>query len=381
MATTDRERRICLLLNSRSGNGWATTMRHEIMRELSPLDVDVHEVTVGTEVRQIVRDAVRAGANEVVAVGGDGTVSAVADALVGTGASLGIIPMGTSNMLARELKVPLSTTLAARTVRQRPASVRIDALCDGRRHFFYQMVIGYAAEVASITRDWEKRSLGPTAYVLAGLRQLPRHHPLRIVGKVDGMDIDVEVHEVKVASAGILFMESLLHRPDVRPDDGRVEVILIPTNNGSVWTDVSYGGRWDWGRLYLCARSEIVLDTDPPAVIKGDGDIVGRTPMRLRVVPGAVDVIVPHALRRGGGEQYAHPHRAGPGGHGELRGGDRDSWGAGHHQLSRLPGRSTLSGSHALRNPPLLGWAPATPLLAPTDGSHTGIKKEVTDRA
>ena len=68
----------------------------------------IHEPGEGEDILAIVRGAVAQGFDTVVAAGGDGTVSAVANGLIGSGARLGIIPLGTANVLARELGIPIA---------------------------------------------------------------------------------------------------------------------------------------------------------------------------------------------------------------------------------------------------------------------------------
>jgi diacylglycerol kinase family enzyme len=85
--------------------------------------------------------------------------------------------------------------------------------------------------------------------------------------------------------------------PGIRPDDGRVEVVAMRGRGrldllGS-GMDMVLGNYQAPSLKYFVARKEIVLETTPITVIKADGEYIGRTPLTLRVRPGAVKVIVP----------------------------------------------------------------------------------------
>ena len=286
-----------VLLNPRAGIGSARHLGYKITKELSPLGPEVRELGMGEDIKGTVLDAVHGGADEIVVAGGDGTVSAAADALIGTGVVLGIVPTGTTNMMAKELGIPSSVVLAARAVRQRPCVVHLDAVHNGERHFFYQVVIGFGAGVTSRTTTEEKLFLGSSAHLTAGLRQLADHRPLHVIVAVDGQELKGYAHQVVVANAGIMAAHPFRLGPGIRPDDGRVEVIVMSGRSQSEFLEMGVGmlgGNYHHRALrYLEARSEIHLEAEPKAVVKAAGATIGNTPLDLRIVPGAVDVIVP----------------------------------------------------------------------------------------
>ena len=89
-------------------------------------DADIQIVQKGTNITRLAEDAIEAGSRVIIAGGGDGTIRAVAEAVAGTGAAMGILPVGTFNHFARDLKVPLDLEAAARlipTLQPRPVDV------------------------------------------------------------------------------------------------------------------------------------------------------------------------------------------------------------------------------------------------------------------
>src|SRR5947209_6403081 len=109
-------RRVVAILNPKSGSAAGDTIRQVLSGcfEEARSQLDVHEIREGDDLGAVVRDRLARGVDLVIAAGGDGTVSAVANALVGSGTPMGIIPLGTANVLARELAIPLGPDDAAR---------------------------------------------------------------------------------------------------------------------------------------------------------------------------------------------------------------------------------------------------------------------------
>jgi diacylglycerol kinase family enzyme len=128
MSYPARDRRFLLVLNPRAGIGSAKYLRDMILAELGAFDIEVHEVSHGEDIRSVVKQGLSDGCTDILAAGGDGTVSGVAGALAGKSAILGILPTGTANMLARELGVPLSVTMAARVIKRGLDVIKMDAM-------------------------------------------------------------------------------------------------------------------------------------------------------------------------------------------------------------------------------------------------------------
>lgn len=302
MSALDRERRLFVVLNPRSGIGSALHLRNEILAGLGGLHVEHVVLRKSDELRPIVRGAIEAGANEIVAAGGDGTVSGVAEAVAGTDAVMGIVPTGTANMVARELGLPLSIASSTRVVRDRRSIVMMDAMTSGGRSFIYQVAVGMGADVNRHVAKQEKELLGRSSYLLGMLRALGELRPLLARCRIDGREVEMWVNQLVIANAGILGAAPLRLGPGIRPDDGKVEVVALSGRGrldliGS-GMDMALGNYRGPGLRYFDARREVILDTEPRTVIKADGEFVGWTPLTVHVRPGAVRVIAPAAGAR-----------------------------------------------------------------------------------
>ncbi|WP_345763013.1 diacylglycerol/lipid kinase family protein [Diaminobutyricibacter sp. McL0608] len=266
------------------------------------------ETTVDEEGQSQTREALAKGVTLVVAAGGDGTVRAVAEALNGTNASLGILPSGTGNLLARNLNLPLTDLDEACTIAfagaDRPIDIGIAALsrADGENteHAFLVMAgLGIDAAMMAKTRPTLKRRFGWLAYVDAGFRALPETSKVRIGYSLDDDEKrTAHVSTILVANCGTLpgAIELI---PDAILDDGKLDIAVLQPKSWLgwlfIWRRVTWENRvlrrtslgrsiirlTDRGRLgrrteltYLRSAS-VRLSVESPEPFELDGDEVG----------------------------------------------------------------------------------------------------------
>jgi len=251
--------------------------------------------------------AVRAGASRVLAYGGDGTVRAVAAELAGTPVSLGLLPAGTGNLLARNLGIPLTDLDAAFTVALEGTERRIDvgrALIDvsgedqvPRRDTFMVMAgVGFDAEVMATVQPRLKARVGWWAYVLAGMGNL-RGRQTRVSLRLDGgRPVQRRVRSVVIGNCGELTGGVRL-LPDASPDDGWLDVVVVAPHGLAGWAAVT-GTVLTRNRFghpvveYFRCRS-IEIRAEKPLHVQMDGDPVGQARvLRAEVDPLALAVRV-----------------------------------------------------------------------------------------
>jgi len=189
---------------------------------------EVRETAAPGDATRIARAAAAAGAGLVVAAGGDGTIAEVAEGLQATSAQLGILPLGTANVLAHELALPqrpdaLAALLAGGAPRWlRPGRARF---ADGSTRLFVQMLgLGFDAAVVAGLDLRLKRRLGRGAYVLQSLRELPRYPfpPCQVL-------LDGQAHDAAsvIVTKGRLYAGQYLLAPAARPDAPGFHVALF----------------------------------------------------------------------------------------------------------------------------------------------------------
>ncbi len=252
--------------------------------------------------RRRAREAAGDGMDVVVAVGGDGAVLQVATSLAGSRTALGIIPLGTGNLLAGNLRVPTKPPKAVKTIlgrRVRRIDVgRIDV--DGtQRCFTVACGIGYDAEVMDATTPPQKLRWGKLAYLANAVGQADELHPVKHVLTIDGTRMETEASQVFVANQGRM-LPIVAPRRRIRPDDGLLDVIVVRASgalpallagwDAMVQEDL---GSTDSGRVFRAQAREVEIDTEPGRLVEVDGSVIGATPVSIKVDARALTVLVP----------------------------------------------------------------------------------------
>ncbi|WP_149538468.1 diacylglycerol/lipid kinase family protein [Siccirubricoccus phaeus] len=246
----------------------------------------------------LAREAAGRGCPLVVAAGGDGTIAEVAAGLAGSAAGLGILPLGTANVLAWELGVPLAPEAAAAVVAEgaprwlRPGVARFG---DGSQRLFVQMLgAGFdAAVVHHLDLRW-KRALGRFAYVLQGARELGRYPFPRFTVTLDGGAAE-EVASV-IVTKGRLYAGRHLLAPAARPGEPGFQVALFP--RGGALAAALYGAALPLGLLPRLPG--VVLKPARRVVLRGegvpvqaDGDAAGMLPVEVEEAAAPIPVVLP----------------------------------------------------------------------------------------
>jgi YegS/Rv2252/BmrU family lipid kinase len=305
MPATARQQlsRVFVVLNPMAGNSTAADVRAALGRHFSAdtWSQEVYETIGDEQVADVVRAALGRGCDLVVAAGGDGTVSDVAEALVHTDIPLGIIPVGTANVLARELGLPLDLEGACALLAGEHATNSIDAMRVGDKVFFLQIGVGIDSLMIRDTDRAAKRRFGRAAYLWTALKWLIGYQPRRFTIVADGRRLRPRAAQVLIASGGVLGMAPFRWGPHIRPDDGRIDVCVLSARSLGDYLRVGWqvliGHRRRSPNIrYYSAERSVVVDADRPLPVQGDGEILGETPIRVQVVADAVAVVVPQPI-------------------------------------------------------------------------------------
>jgi YegS/Rv2252/BmrU family lipid kinase len=235
------------------------------------------------------------GLDLVVAAGGDGTINEVINGLAGSATALATLPLGTMNVWARELGLPLQPRAAAEAIlawRPRP----IDLGRAGDRYFLLMAGIGFDAAITADIRADEKRRLGALAYVISGIRQTLSVRGARVRLLLDGRPIRRRVLQVIVGNTQLYGgLVKITNRASI--DDGLLDVCVIKGDNGlsaiqRVLAIIVRRQSRDPEIEYYRARS-IAIAARPGLAVQVDGDPIGRTPMSFEVAPAALWALLP----------------------------------------------------------------------------------------
>ena len=266
--------------------------------------LDVATTTAPGDARELARQAVESGVDAVAVYGGDGTTMQAAAAMVGTEVPLALIPGGTGNLLAGNLRIPAGPAKAAQILmkgRRRHIDLGRVSLPDGVHYFGVACGAGVDALVMGTTAAADKRRWGIGAYWATTLRVLPglRSTPCRIT--VDGESFEVRAALVLIMNCGEMIPPLIRVRPEIAPDDGFLDLVAVTA-------DTTWEGIRGLCRVVIDGRRTVIRETpylryargtrftiEPaePLPVQFDGDPVGMTPFTAEVVPGALVVMTP----------------------------------------------------------------------------------------
>lgn len=296
-------RKAILISNPRTGRYAARGRKpiEEILDRLNSLGLDSELVntTAPGHAAEIAGRAAKNGTTDVIVAGGDGTINEAIQGLAGTKARLGIIPRGTANVLARELRLPSDENEATDVIargRSRAIhfGVAIDEQTEASRYFLLMAGIGVDAAVVTEVPPSLKKRFGQAAFWFSGFRHLTRWDP-----PVFTVEINNERYQATFVAIGnaASYGGDLAITPRARLDLAEFEVCIIQTT--SRWRylhlasqALSHGLKENSSDVRFLQTNSVKAFGDAAAV-QVDGEVIGKLPMRFEIAPDSLEVIVP----------------------------------------------------------------------------------------
>jgi YegS/Rv2252/BmrU family lipid kinase len=293
-ALMDRE--VALIVNPSAGGGRAKRALPAVQERLGELGVAFStDATRDLEhAGQLARDGAEAG-RIVVTLGGDGLVGCAAGALRDVpGAVLGVLPGGRGNDFARVVGIPLDARAACDVIaRGQPRPVDLGAA--GERAFIGIASLGFDSEANRYANAAPGR-LGGLVYLYGALRALAGWKPAAFEVDVDGERVGFAGWSVAAANSKA-YGGGMYLAPDARLDDGALDVVLSYATSKAYFLrglpKVFNGSHVDDPNIRVLRGAQVSIDADRPFDVFADGDPIGTLPITLRVLPGALDVLLP----------------------------------------------------------------------------------------
>jgi YegS/Rv2252/BmrU family lipid kinase len=295
------KRSACLIFNPVAGQSDPEQDLLTIRTLLEPeIDLDIQLTTPEIDAGQLAKEAVDRGVHMIIASGGDGTLSATAEALVGTNIPLGVISRGTANAFASALGIPDAIEAACQTILGGITKVVDAAMCNGKPMVLLAG-IGFEAEVVEKADRESKNRLGMMAYIVAGVQQLREFETFEVTIETEEKVVTVTAAAVTIANAapptsilaqgpaGIIYDDGLLDLTVVAPQT-RAGAVASAYHLLQTALRGDAAERDDIG--YLRAQ-RIKVTTDPPQKVVLDGEVIGTMPIEVECVPGGLTILVP----------------------------------------------------------------------------------------
>jgi YegS/Rv2252/BmrU family lipid kinase len=290
-----------LIFNPVAGQGDAEQDLAKIRAILEPsIALEIHQTTAEVDADQLALVAVKQGVESVIVAGGDGTISATANALMETGIPLGIICRGTANAFANALDLPTTIEAACETILAGETRV-VDAAKCNNMPMILLAGIGFEAETVDRTDRESKNRLGLLAYILAGIEQLGQMTQFDAEIETDDKIIHVTAAAITIANAAPPTSILAQGSAGVIFDDGLLDVTIVAPTNRTGAIAVSYElltsalkgdatTRPDIG--YLRAK-KLTITTEPPQKVVIDGEVLGTTPVTIECIPNGLTIFSP----------------------------------------------------------------------------------------
>jgi diacylglycerol kinase (ATP) len=277
----------------------------EIMRTLHGAGWSAEVLATGGpgDARRLAEYGVSERVDVVAVFGGDGTTMQAAAALVGTDVALGVIPGGTGNLLAGNLRIHGPAARATRALvnaQPRPFDLGRMDRASGTQYFAVACGAGYDARVMGETLSKHKQRWGMAAYVATTFRLISEVRSSAHVITIDGAEWDANAAMVLVANCGEVIPPFIRLGSGIRPDDGLLDVVVVRANSfgqsvRAVWDllRVAQPGEQEEAYVGYARGREIRVESTPVEPVQLDGEPGGVTPFTATVVPAAIRIMVP----------------------------------------------------------------------------------------
>lgn len=262
-------------------------------------DVDVAGTTRPGDAGRLAAQGVADKVDVIAVYAGDGTTTQAVSGMIDSGIPLALIPGGTGNLLAGNLRLPRDPARAAlvvtRGVRRKIDLGKIERP-DGARYFAVACGAGLDAQIMAGAPTERKRKWGSFAYVTATFRGMYGIKPVTHRVTIDGAERDMEAVLIIVANSGRVTSLHFDLGPNIALDDGWLDLIAIradgmPDSFVALWELLS--GRTNGkGRITRFRGRSITIESERVRPAQADGDLIGNTPVRIEIVPGAIEVLV-----------------------------------------------------------------------------------------
>ena len=296
---------IAVIYNPAAGRGRISRaeLHAKIKQCAGGVDFEIAQTKSASDARELAQIAIGNGATTVAAAGGDGTLGEVLNAVYGTRARLGVLPMGTGNDFARTLGLDNLESAIRALLSGHTRTIDVGRATNGEQSRLFLNIAGCGFDSLVARRINAGRThlvwrhfKGVTVYLAAAAIELRHLRAARLRMKLDGEILDHRALLCAIANAKS-YGGGMQVAPDAQLDDGLFDVCLI--KNASRWEfarafpSVFRGEHVHHPRVEMHRARKVELWCDRAWPVLVDGELVGTPPMTFEIVPRAVEVVAP----------------------------------------------------------------------------------------
>jgi len=234
-----------------------------------------------------------AGADTVIAVGGDGTVNEAANGLAGSRTRLAVIPHGTANVFAQEVGLP-KTVEGCLDLLDHGKTIEVPLARAEKRYFVLLASAGFDAEVVERMGHRQKNVLGIGAYLLAGMRHLLRSQPTLWMEFPDRERMEAQA---VIVCRGKMYGGGVTMAPAGNLEGNALQVVALRKNGR--WAILGFalnalrGKHASSPAVLIRETSSVLVRCRIPSAAQVDGDYLGPLPVRFEMTDVKLRIIVP----------------------------------------------------------------------------------------
>ena len=268
-------------------------------------DIELKLTQAAGDASTIAREAVNAKVDVVIAAGGDGTINEVIQELVGSETTLGVLPIGTANVWAREMGIPLDIAGASEILaygRTRRIDVGHVRDAEHERYFLLMVGIGFDGEVTRTVEKKFLKRLGVVGYLLVGFWLNIGYDSFQVTVKTGEQEVKTRALQIIIGNTQ-LYGGAVKFTWQAQCDDGLLDVCIVRKRSKfrRIFIVLDFLLRRKQRSQWVSYEKSTTVEvqTRKPVAMQVDGDSCGSTPATFSIAPRALKVIVPRKTPSG----------------------------------------------------------------------------------